>query len=147
MKTAARSRDIGHMPGHQIRRLQQVAVALFAEALQARDITPAQYAALATLEREAPLSQAALAALIACDRATLGGVIERLDGKGWLQRARDPADRRQRLLDLTPNGRAVLRELHPLVDAVQQRLLAPLSASERRHYDALCLKLLKHHAG
>ena len=147
MKTAARSRDLGHMPGHQIRRLQQVAVALFAEALQARDITPAQYAALATLERQAPLSQAALAALVACDRATLGGVIERLDGKGWLQRARDPADRRQRLLDLTPNGRAVLRELHPLVDAVQQRLLAPLSASERRHYDALCLKLLKHHAG
>ena len=147
MTHRARQEGIEHLPGHQIRRLQQVAVALFAETLQAWDITPAQYAALATLERQAPLSQAALGALIACDRATVGGVIERLDAKGWLQRTRDPADRRQRLLGLTPAGRAVLRDLHPLIDEVQQRLLAPLSESERLRFDALCLKLLKHHAG
>ncbi len=147
MANRPRTDGIEHLPGHQIRRLQQVAVALFAETLQAWDITPAQYAALATLARQAPLSQAALGALIACDRATVGGVIERLDAKGWLQRTRDPADRRQRLLGLTPEGRAVLRQLHPLIDEVQQRLLAPLSESERRRFDALCLKLLKHHAG
>ena len=147
MTHRARQEGIEHLPGHQIRRLQQVAVALFAETLQAWDITPAQYAALATLERQAPLSQAALGALIACDRATVGGVVQRLDAKGWLQRTRDPADRRQRLLGLTPAGRAVLRDLHPLIDEVQQRLLAPLSESERLRFDALCLKLLKHHAG
>ncbi len=138
---------IQRMPGHQVRRLQQVAVALFAEELQPWDITPVQYAVLATLERHAPISQTTLSALIAYDRATIGGVIDRLDAKGWLGRTLDPDDRRLRLLGLTPAGRTVLRDIHPLVASVQERLLAPLSADERRQFETLCLKLLRHHAG
>lgn len=138
---------IHRMPGHQVRRLQQAAVALFAEALHPWDITPVQYAALATLERHAPISQTTLSALIAYDRATIGGVIDRLDGKGWLSRTLDPDDRRLRLLSLTPAGIDVLKHLHPLVQAVQARFLAPLAADERQRFEALCLKLLRHHAG
>lgn len=138
---------IHRMPGHQVRRLQQVAVALFAEALHPWDITPVQYAALATLEQHAPISQTTLSALIAYDRATIGGVIDRLDGKGWLSRTLDPGDRRLRLLSLTPAGIEVLDVLHPLVQEVQARFLAPLAADERHRFEALCMKLLRHHAG
>lgn len=134
------------MPGHQVRRLQQVAVALFAEALHAWDITPVQYAVLATLEQHASVSQTVLSTLIAYDRATIGGVIDRLDAKGWLSRTLDPADRRLRLLCLTPAGIDVLKHLHPLVQEVQERFLAPLRADERHRFEDLCLKLLRHHA-
>ena len=147
LETPEHNTAIQRMPGHQVRRLQQVAVALFAEELQPWDITPVQYAVLATLERHAPISQTTLSALIAYDRATIGGVIDRLDAKGWLSRTLDPGDRRLRLLGLTPAGRTVLRDIHPLVASVQKRLLAPLTDGERRCFDALCLKLIRHHAG
>ncbi len=147
LETPEHNTAIHRMPGHQVRRLQQVAVALFAEELQPWDITPVQYAVLATLERHTPISQTTLSALIAYDRATIGGVIDRLDAKGWLSRTLDPDDRRLRLLSLTPAGRDVLACLHPPVKAVQARLLAPLSVDERQQFEALCLKLLRHHGG
>lgn len=147
LESPERNTAIQHMPGHQVRRLQQVAVALFAETLHPWDITPVQYAVLSTLERHAPISQTTLSALIAYDRATIGGVIDRLDAKDWLSRTLDPDDRRLRLLTLTPAGIDVLKHLHPLVQAVQERFLAPLAADERRRFEALCLKLLRHHAG
>lgn len=147
LETPESNTAIQRMPGHQVRRLQQVAVALFAEALHPWDITPVQYAVLATLEWHATISQTTLSALIAYDRATIGGVIDRLNAKGWLSRTLDPDDRRLRLLKLTPTGIDVLKHLHPLVQAVQERFLAPLAADERRRFEALCLKLLRHHAG
>ena len=102
LETPESNTAIQRMPGHQVRRLQQVAVALFAEALHPWDVTPVQYAVLATLEWHATISQTTLSALIAYDRATIGGVIDRLNAKGWLSRTLDPDDRRLRLLKLTP---------------------------------------------
>ena len=133
------------MPGNHVRRLHQVAGALFAGALESCDITPVQYAALAALERRGPMSQAALSGLIACDRATLGGVVDRLEAKGWLERSSDPADRRLRVLVLTTAGRKLLRKAHPRVRRVQEALLKPLDPAERGEFARLCLKLLAHH--
>lgn len=138
---------IHHMPGHHIRRLQQLAVALFAKALQARDITPIQYAVLATLEQQSPISQATLSGLIAYDRATIGGVVDRLAAKGWVERTLDPKDRRLRMLALNKAGARLLRSIRPRVQRVQDELLAPLDEEERRSFEALCLKLLAHHGG
>ena len=76
--------EIYASPGHVIRRLQQVAVSLFRDAVQAEglDITPVQYAALRAIDAHPGLDQATLAGAIAYDRATIGGVIERLEIKG-----------------------------------------------------------------
>ena len=81
------------MPGHLVRRLQQVAVRLFAEAL-GDALTPVQFAALAAIAGEPGMDQAALSARIGYDRATIGGVIDRLQRRGLLERLPDPADRR-----------------------------------------------------
>ena len=135
------------MPGHQVRRLQQVAVALFAEALHAWDITPVQYAVLTTLEQHAPVSQTVLSTLIAYDRATIGGVIDRLEQKGSVRRDPHPSDRRAKVPQITAEGRSALRAAAPGVRRVQARLMGPLSAAERRAFEALCRKLLAAHHG
>ena len=135
------------MPGHYIRRLQQVAVALFAEHLAGFDITPVQFAALATLRERRALDQAALAALIGYDRATIGGVIDRLEAKRWVVREPGRADRRTKLVSLTPAGAATLRRVARGVHAVQAALLAPLAPPERRGFERLCRKLLDAHLG
>ena len=86
--------DIYDMPGHAIRRLQQVAVALFARHVDAVDITPVQFAALLALRQRKNLDQATLSALIGYERATIGGVSDRLEAKRWVVREAGRTDRR-----------------------------------------------------
>lgn len=136
-----------HMPGHYIRRLQQVAVALFAQRVNDVDITPVQFAALAALDHQRTCDQATLAALIGYDRATIGGVLERLEAKRWILREAGRTDRRTRLVSLTSAGAGVLRRVTRDVERVQRELMAPLTPSQRREFERLCQKLLAAHAG
>jgi MarR family transcriptional regulator, temperature-dependent positive regulator of motility len=137
---------IHHMPGHFIRRLQQVAVKLFF-ARVGLDMTPVQFAALAAVEQRPGIDQARLSALIGYDRATIGGVIGRLESRGWLARSASRADRRARLVRITPSGRKALAKALPAVGSVQEMLLESLDAAERRRFERLCLKILAHHLG
>jgi DNA-binding MarR family transcriptional regulator len=138
---------IHHMPGHYIRRLQQVAVALFAQRLQGVDITPVQFAALAALRHERACDQATLSALIGYDRATIGDVVDRLEAKRWIARRSARTDRRMKLVSLSATGLAVLRRVTRDVELVQSDLMAPLTPAQRRQFERLCLKLLAAHVG
>ncbi|HEV3239299.1 MAG TPA: MarR family transcriptional regulator [Casimicrobiaceae bacterium] len=137
---------IHHMPGHFIRRLQQVAVKLFFVEVGIA-MTPVQFAALAAVAQRPRIDQAALSALIGYDRATIGGVIDRLESKGWLVRSASHADRRVKLVRITAAGRKALRRALPAVRTVQAQLLEPLPAAERKRFERLCLKILAHHLG
>jgi len=134
------------MPGHLIRRVQQVAVRLFAENVGS-DFTPVQFAALAALSQNAGIGQAALAAMIGCDRATTGGVIDRLESRGFVKRTQDPKDRRSNNVSLTREGQAALEQGREQVEHVQELLLEALSAEEKSSFEAICLKILRHHGG
>ena len=136
-----------HMPGHYIRRLQQVAVAIFMREVDGADITPVQFAALAALHDRRTCDQATLSALIGYDRATIGGVIDRLEAKRWIGRTPGRRDRRTKLVTLTPAGAAALRRVVRDVERAQALLVAPLAASERRRFERLCQKLLAAHLG
>jgi DNA-binding MarR family transcriptional regulator len=134
------------MPGHYIRRVQQVAVRLFSEGVSG-DMTPVQFATLLALDEAPEIGQAALAAMIGYDRATIGGVIDRLQAKGLVQRASDPVDRRSNILTLTEKGIAALNAARPEVEAVQEKLLAPLNPAERIQYETMCRKILSAYGG
>jgi DNA-binding MarR family transcriptional regulator len=130
------------MPGHLIRRLHQIATGLFQERMAAlgHDLTPVQFAALATLRDRPDVDQATLAGLIAHDRATIGGVLDRLEAKGLVSRRTDPADRRARLVRLTEAGAALLAAVLPQVEALQDDILTGLDADERAQFIALAAK-------
>jgi DNA-binding MarR family transcriptional regulator len=119
------------MPGHLIRRAQQISTALFAEECAGFDLTSVQFAALVAVRANPDLDATRLSHLIAFDRSTLGGVLERLEAKGWLRRTPSPADKRVKLLRLTLDGERHLRAVEPAVRRVQQRLLEPLSIQDR----------------
>ena len=76
--------EIYTMPGHLIRRLQQISISVFTERMKAlgHDLTAPQFATLAVLSQSPGIDQATLAGLIAHDRPTIGGVVERLEAKG-----------------------------------------------------------------
>jgi DNA-binding MarR family transcriptional regulator len=125
--------DISQMPGHLIRRLNQISVSVFADRMTRAglDFTPVQFAALSTIERNPGLDQATLAGLIAYDRATMGGVVDRLETKQLLARSVSKTDRRARQLYLTEKGSATLAELEPLVSALQADILQGLDEAEK----------------
>ena len=129
------------MPGHHIRRLNQIAVAVFhAEVGGAgSDLTPVQFAALATLKDHPGIDQATLAGLIAYDRTTIMGVVDRLVQKGLASRAVNGMDRRARLLEITPDGLALLQAIRPAVLSTQRLMLSGLTDAEADTF----LELLK----
>ncbi|MFG1350924.1 MarR family winged helix-turn-helix transcriptional regulator [Xanthobacter autotrophicus] len=136
--------DLESLPGHLIRRLQQVAVALFAEEMEkaGADLTPVQFAALATVLDHPGIDQASLAGVIGYDRATIGGVVERLEGKDLIRRIQAPGDRRLRQLFLKEEGARLLAALSAPVLRVQDRIMEPLSPEERATLKALLAKLV-----
>jgi DNA-binding MarR family transcriptional regulator len=134
------------MPGHLVRRIHQISGALFAEEMGSNDLTSVQFAALYAVRANPGIDATRLSALVAFDRSTIGGVLERLEGKGWISRAHAAGDRRTKRLRLTPSGEALLREVEGSVARVQERLLAPLSPAERKTLMRLLSKLATLHA-
>lgn len=130
------------MPGHLIRRMNQISVATFQQEAQTAgfDLTPVQFAAIYAIARNEGIDQATLSSLIAYDRVTIGGVIDRLLTKSLVRREVSERDRRARELYLTEKGRDLLNAMMPAVQKVQERMLEGLSAEERDSLVALLKK-------
>ena len=129
-------------PGYLFRRMQQIAVAIFVEECKAFDLTPVQYAALIAIHTHPGIDATRLSAVIAFDRSTLGNVIERLQAKGLIERKPAREDRRIKLLYLTRQGAALLREIMPAVEKAQARMLQPLKLADRKTLLALLTQLV-----
>ncbi len=136
--------DINDRPGHLARRFQQIAVAIFhAEVEEAGyDLTPVQYAALATIRAHPGIDQATLAGLIAYDRTTITGVVDRLMQKGLAVRQASSTDRRARALQVTDEGRRILRGIEPAVATAQQIMLRGLTTGEAEEFLRLLRKAI-----
>ncbi len=135
--------DIHTMPGHLIRRLNQISVALFMDrmALAGLNLTPVQYAALCAIRNHPGIDQATVAGLVAYDRATLGKVIDRLDTRGLVRRTTSRSDRRAKALTLTAEGAQLVAEARCEVEALQSDILAGLDDEETETFVALLRKV------
>lgn len=122
--------------GFKLRVANQKHLEIFAAAMP--DLTPRQFAVLAKLLEQGPMSQNHLGRQVAMDAATTKGVIERLLKKGFIVAAPSESDRRRLEISLTPAGAAAAsaaigiardistRTLRNLTDREAQRLLALL---------------------
>jgi DNA-binding MarR family transcriptional regulator len=120
------------------RRLYQICTTAVADALAKEDLTPLQYAALAYIEGEPDIDQNGLAARLGIDRNSTSLLVEQLEVKGLIERRVNGADRRARLLRITPRGQKLYDRLRPIVFGAQERLLTLLTVKEREHLlDAL----------
>jgi DNA-binding MarR family transcriptional regulator len=134
-------RDIYSKPGHLIRRLQQIGVAIFMAQTEGFGITPVQYSALLAIRNNPGIDQTTLTDIIAFDRTTIGDVVERLETKQLVRRVPGKNDRRTKLLYFTPAGRELLSKMKPHVESTQRLILAPLSSDDRKHFMRIMRKL------
>ncbi len=136
--------EMRDMPGHLARRFQQIAVAVFLAEVEAAgfDLTPVQYAALAAIAANPAIDQITLAGLIAYDRTTITGVIDRLAQKGLVVRRASARDRRSRELLITDEGGRTLEATTPAVEAAQRLMVRGLSEAEAKELIRLMQKAI-----
>lgn len=136
--------DNNDKPGHLARRFQQIAVAVFHAAVEEAgyDLTPVQYSALTAIATQPGIDQVTLAGLIAYDRTTITGVVDRLVQKGLVVRQASPTDRRAHALEMTDEGRQTLEGIEPAVEAAQRIILGGLSPAEEATFMRLLRKVI-----
>ena len=90
------------------------------------------YHVLASLADDGEGAQATLADRIGLDRSDLVTLLDELEELKYVERRVDPADRRRKIVAITPAGEKQLIAMDQLIVAAEAELLEPLSASERK---------------
>lgn len=134
---------LAERPGYLIRRLQQIHVALFAEACAPFDVTPVQYSLMSALARRGLADQTSLAADVALDRTTATGALKRLEARGFVERTVSASDRRAQACRLTPAGLETLRRMEPAAREAHRETVAPLDPAERDTLVGLMARLVE----
>ena len=134
--------SIWERPGFLVRRLHQIHVAMFLDAMSSENVTAIQYGLLSILLDQPGLDQLSVAKELGIDRANVGDILKRLEQRRLLTRAVDPSDQRRRICLLTRKGIAFVHTYHDEMQKAQERLLDPLSPQERRTFMTLLRRLV-----
>ena len=86
----------------------------FDTALRPLGLTNGQFSLMMSLNRPEPPTMGSVATLLAMDRTTLTAALKPPERRGLVAITVDPADKRNRLLQLTPAGRALLAKALPI---------------------------------
>ena len=100
------------------------------------------YRLLAALDEWGPASQADLGRSTGIDRSDVTAALAELESRNLIERTVDPENKRRNIVTLTPEGVERLDELDLVVGTIQDELLAPLTATQRRQFITLISRLL-----
>lgn len=111
--------------------------------MRARELglTRAQWRVLARLRRREGINQKELAEILEIENITLTRHIDRLEAKGWVERRRDPSDRRAWNLYLNPKVRPVLDRLRKLSGVTREEALKGIPEAESEQFIDTLLKM------
>jgi DNA-binding MarR family transcriptional regulator len=110
-----------------VRRAARAVTRRYDAALRPLDLTSGQFSLMMSLNRAEAVSMGAVSALLAMDRTTLTANLKPLERRGLVKLTVDAADKRSRLMTLTPAGRNTLAAALPLwkgAQAATERLVA-----------------------
>lgn len=124
---------------HDVSRLRRK---VFDEVMKPEGITRSQWWVMANLSRHDGMSQTELAERLDIGRAALGGLVERLELQGLVQRGASASDKRAKLVYLTPAGREMIERMRIKSDQMSEAILEGLDVAQR-HQLADMLDLVK----
>jgi DNA-binding MarR family transcriptional regulator len=123
-----------HRPGGVAFLLAQVgqhAADMFAERISPEGLTPAQAGILGAISAEPGQSQQALSNHFGVLPSRMVAFLDDLEERGYVERRRNPTDRRLHALHLTPQGDELTARLSKLARAHDQLLTAALTPQQR----------------
>jgi MarR family transcriptional regulator, transcriptional regulator for hemolysin len=110
--------------GFLLRDVTRLYVQRFEQHAASLGLTIAQCKALMRLADCEGVSQVRLAELTDIDPMTLVRILDRMESEGWLERRKDPHDRRVRCLYLTSEAKPLLDDIRHLIDAMWEEAFA-----------------------
>jgi DNA-binding MarR family transcriptional regulator len=134
------------IPTAAARRFHQICAARSSEVVGEFGLTSLQFGAMLHLSRVTGtpgIEQNVLADRLNVDRNTASLVVERLVKVGMAARQVNGADRRARLLSLTPKGEKLYARLRPTFDVANETILAPLTPRERNLLMSLLIRVIE----
>jgi DNA-binding MarR family transcriptional regulator len=137
---------VRRIPAPIARRFFQICNAAAAESVEEAGLTPLEFAVMAYVnssDGEPDIDQSDLAARLGVDRNTTSLLVRSLESKGLLAQRVSDADRRARLVRLTPRGEKLVAKLHPKALARQQQILDVLAPAERELLLELLIRVIE----
>ena len=131
------TRSLGFLLGDVSRLLRK----RFDTRVRSLDLTRAQWRVLARLRRREGINQTELAEILEIETITLGRHIDRLEAKGWVERRRDPGDRRAWNLFLNPKVQPVMDKMRAFSGITRAEALTGIPDAESEHLIDLLLQI------
>jgi len=123
-----------HDLGASFARLARAMIDAETPLLRAHELEMWDYVVLSALESSASPTQSELATAVHRDKTRLIPILDRLESRGLLSRTPDPADRRNRVVALTEEGRAAVAACRADVRQMEAAFLADVPAEKRRTF-------------
>jgi DNA-binding MarR family transcriptional regulator len=143
--TTDRGPDSGPGSAFLLAQLGAYAASRFAERIAEIDLTPPQTGLLRAIAAQPGRSQQALATLLGTPPSRLVTLVDGLDERGFVERRRNPDDRRLHALHLTEEGEKLLRRIGEVARAHDEAICGTLEPEERDTLRALLAKLAAEH--
>jgi MarR family transcriptional regulator, lower aerobic nicotinate degradation pathway regulator len=137
--TIAADTEVAEFAGQLFFRLWRASHERTATALEAIDLTPAQFGLLNFLRVRKGAIQQEIGTAMGIDPSTMVSLIDELERRGLAKRRPHPQDRRAREVSITPKGLRLLEKGRKAAIESEDEVLRGLNAAERRQL----LKLLR----
>ena len=114
---------------HDVSRLRRTVVD---KALRPLGVTRSQWWVLANLSRHngGGMMQTELSKVMDVGKVTLGGLIDRLEASGYVERQPEPGDRRAKRVVMTPKGIKLLGQIQKVGKVVNAQIMTGISATD-----------------
>ncbi|MFD7445923.1 MarR family winged helix-turn-helix transcriptional regulator [Streptomyces sp. NPDC059909] len=116
--------------GFLLARHGAIAYARMEHAFTLCGLTPRQGTTLMLLGKSGHMSQKGMAGALEVDPSILCGILNDLEATHFVERRRDPADRRRHIVALTEEGDRVLAKAQEAITKVEQELFADFTPEE-----------------
>ena len=119
---------------YAVKQVELVVRALLDDLLRDSGVTALQYTALTVLARRDGLTSAELARNSFVSPQAMADLVTALERGGFILRRRNPDNRRQLLISLTPEAHALLDRFEGPVAGIEGRMVDGFDAAERERF-------------
>ena len=142
--TQAGSTDSGNGVAFLLAQLGHHAATLFAEQMASIDLTPPHAGILRAIATDPGRSQQALSGQLGLLPSRVVAYVDDLEGRGYVERRRNPEDRRLHALYLSASGKKLMKKIGDLARQHDRRLTAGLNDDQRETLRGLLGALAQH---
>ncbi|MBX9969788.1 MarR family winged helix-turn-helix transcriptional regulator [Priestia aryabhattai] len=133
------NQSYGFLLGKALQQMEQK----FAEGLAPFNINSRQYGVLLFIEENPYSSQKDISDNLQIDRTTMVSHIDHLETLGFVERTKNPNDRRSYSLLITEKGKEVLNSRWEFLTHVESEVLTPLNQQERQLLKDFLIRIWK----